>query len=208
MFYLLQANATAVDPKYTSPLHALEPTVTSNGSGNYLDVAVWTAQNANSSLCEKGAYVYTRYPIDLYTWNVTAITEGYNELVQMMAAEPAFNGSFFIFEQYPVQGIKAVDRASTAVPWRDYNLLLSPTVIYAPGGPELDQKAKAAGERQRQILLQGTGSSEMSAYVNYAFGDETLEQMYGYEQWRQQRLLQLKDKYDPQGKFSFYAPIA
>lgn len=197
-----------MDSKYTSPLLALEPLVATGGSGNYLDVAVWTAQNANSSLCAKGTSIYTRYPIDLPTWNVAAMTEAYSEYVQMMVDEPAFNGSFFIFEQYPMQGVKAVDRASTAVPWRDYNLLLSPTVIYAPGGPELDQKAKAAGKKQRRILREGTGSDEMSAYVNYAFGDETLEEMYGHEPWRQERLAQLKDEYDPHRKFRFYAPIA
>lgn len=197
-----------MDSQYTSPLQALGPTVNTGGSGTYLDVAVWTAQNANSSLCAKGTTVYTRYPIDLPTWNVTAITEAYGDFVQMMVEEPAFNGSFFIFEQYPMQGVKAVDSASTAVPWRDYNLLLSPTVIYAPGGLELDRKAKVAGEKQRQILRIGTGSDKMSTYVNYAFGDETLQQMYGYEPWRQERLSQLKDKYDPHRKFRFYAPIA
>ena len=52
------------------------------------------------------------------------------------------------------------------------------------------------------------GRDEFHAYVNYAFGTETNEEMYGYEQWRQDRLLALKDKYDPQRRFSFYAPIA
>jgi hypothetical protein len=31
---------------------------------------------------------------------------------------------------------------------------------------------------------------------------------YGSEQWRQVKLRELKDKYDPNRKFSFYAPIA
>ncbi|KAI1585122.1 hypothetical protein PtrCC142_012205, partial [Pyrenophora tritici-repentis] len=31
---------------------------------------------------------------------------------------------------------------------------------------------------------------------------------YGHESWRQKKLQALKQKYDPTGKFSFYAPIA
>lgn len=44
--------------------------------------------------------------------------------------------------------------------------------------------------------------------MNYAFGDESTQNWYGYEQWRQDRLSALKRKYDPNSKFSFYAPIA
>lgn len=48
----------------------------------------------------------------------------------------------------------------------------------------------------------------MHTYVNYAHGDETLEELYGYDHaWRVARLKLLKDKYDPTGKFDFYAPI-
>ncbi len=42
---------------------------------------------------------------------------------------------------------------------------------------------------------------------NYAHGDESLEEIYGYEPWRQQKLQDLKKAYDPLGRFNFYAPI-
>lgn len=47
----------------------------------------------------------------------------------------------------------------------------------------------------------------MHTYVNYAHGDENLQELYGYEAWRVARLKTLKRKYDPEGHFSFYAPI-
>lgn len=34
----------------------------------------------------------------------------------------------------------------------------------------------------------------------------TVLDRYGHEQWRQDKLKALKTKYDPKGKFSFYAP--
>lgn len=68
---LLQANATAVESQYTAPLRAFMPIMTDSGSGVYLDVAVWTAQNTKFALCERGSAVYTRYPIDLHTLRIS-----------------------------------------------------------------------------------------------------------------------------------------
>lgn len=59
----------------------------------------------------------------------------------------------------------------------------------------------------RNILLDGSGSNDLHAYVNYAFSDESLQALYGYEPWRIARLEKLKRKYDPDGAFSFYHPI-
>lgn len=47
----------------------------------------------------------------------------------------------------------------------------------------------------------------MTTYVNYAFGDEPLEQMYGYEPWRLAKLRALKAVYDPKGMFNYYNPF-
>ena len=49
---------------------------------------------------------------------------------------------------------------------------------------------------------------QKNTYVNYAFGDEPIESMYGYEPWRLQRLIALKKKYDPKNAFRYYNPIS
>ena len=71
----------------------------------------------------------------------------------------------------------------------------------------LDSYATAFGENLREALHNASGSAEMHAYVNYAHGDETLQELYGYEAWRLARLETLKTKYDPEGHFDFYSPI-
>lgn len=71
----------------------------------------------------------------------------------------------------------------------------------------LDAYAIAFGESFRQALHEADGSDELHTYVNYSHGNETLEELYGYEDWRIERLKTLKDKYDPTGQFDFYAPI-
>jgi hypothetical protein len=43
--------------------------------------------------------------------------------------------------------------------------------------------------------------------VNYATGDETLKGVYGYDEWRLEKLRALKAKWDPDGMFNHYHPI-
>ena len=57
------------------------------------------------------------------------------------------------------------------------------------------------------MIQSGQPGRQLNAYVNYAFGDETQEEVYGYEPWRLERLRALKKKYDPLGGFNFYEPI-
>jgi hypothetical protein len=123
-----------------------------------------------------------------------------------MKATPALNGSVILFEGYSTQGVHAVDAASTAYPFRDSQLLVSPVLFY-PEGPELNNKAQALGTQLRDIQFKASGLPAIRAYVNYAYGNEGAQQWYGTENWRQQKLKSLKQKYDPTGKFNFYGPI-
>lgn len=60
----------------------------------------------------------------------------------------------------------------------------------------------------KRVMTESTGPGEPPrGYVNYAFGNEESEELYGYEKWRLEKLRRLKRKYDPQERFSFYAPI-
>jgi len=71
----------------------------------------------------------------------------------------------------------------------------------------LDAVAIPAGKEIRRLLVEGLGSTPFNAYVNYAFGDESVEEIYGHEKWRLEKLRAVKTKYDPSNKFHFYAPI-
>lgn len=71
----------------------------------------------------------------------------------------------------------------------------------------LNSYATAFGNNLREGLHNASGSADLHAYVNYAHGDETLQELYGFEPWRLSRLETLKTKYDPEGRFDFYSPI-
>lgn len=207
-FYILQEGVTAVDPIYTTPFADLGPIAMDANGGKYTDLAAWTGNSNESPPCQKVGLVNTRFPIDLKIYNTEAMRKVYDLFASTTQEIPALNGSLFLYEGYSLQGVQAIPSESTAYPYRDDTLLLAPLIIYPPGGPELEKTAATLGEDLRQILHEGSGQSELHTYVNYAFGDESTRNMYGYEQWRQDRLLSLKNKYDPERKFSFYAPIA
>ncbi|KAI1177725.1 FAD binding domain protein [Nemania sp. FL0916] len=208
MFFILQEGVSVVDSIYTDPFHKLEPLVTDAAGGTYNDVSRWTG-NSNADLpCQNLKKANVRFPIDLLEYNVGAQRKAYDLFASTTQQNTALNGSLFLLEGYSTQGVKAVPSDQTAFPFRGDNLLLSPYLNYFRDTPELDKAAEDFGESLRQILYEASGRKDLHTYVNYAFGTETEKNWYGPEQWRQDRLKALKQKYDPLGKFSFYAPIA
>ncbi|KAI1453281.1 FAD-binding domain-containing protein [Annulohypoxylon moriforme] len=208
-FMILQEGNMEVNPIYTEPFNKLEPVMRDGGGGSFTDLAEWTGNDNNAPPCQKAGRVNYRFPIDVESYNVPAQRQVYDLFASATKETPALNGSFFLFEGYPTHGVKAVPSESTAYPFRGDSLLIAPVTNYAGGfNTELDKKAVELGENLRRILHEASGREEMHTYVNYAYGEETKQNMYGYEQWRQDKLLELKNKYDPQRKFSFYAPIA
>lgn len=137
---------------------------------------------------------------------------------------PVYNRSFVLMEAYSVKAVQDVPARSTAFPHREDQLLLwvllpSPMVghllmlgwrgvaFWYDTDPAIDERSLALGTELRDILQNGSGSSELRAYVNYASGLEGPKSWYGYEDWRQEKLVKLKKEWDPKGRFSFYNPI-
>ncbi|POS69298.1 hypothetical protein DHEL01_v212307 [Diaporthe helianthi] len=208
MFYILQEGVTTVDSQYTTPFDELGATTTTAASGSYTEIPTWTAMSLNDVVCQDAGTAGLRFPVDLLEYNVTALKNAYDIFATATQETPALNGSIFLFEGYSNQGVQSVPHESTAVSYRGDRLLVAPVLVFEPDGGALDAKAISVGQEIRDAIRAGTGRDEFHAYVNYAFGTETKQEMYGYERWRQNKLLKLKNKYDPKRRFSFYAPIA
>ncbi|KAJ0165215.1 6-hydroxy-D-nicotine oxidase [Colletotrichum tanaceti] len=208
LFWILQEGVTAVDPVYTEPFRAIGPISSTPDAGTYLDLAAWTGIALDSPPCQKAGLNNPRFPIYVESYNVEAQRKAYDVFASSVKGDSPFGNSLFMFEGYSNQGVKAVESDSTAFAHRGDNLLFAPLITYTPGGTELDQQAAILGNQLRDIIHEGSGRSEKHVYLNYAFGDESPKEWYGSEQWRQDRLKALKAKYDPNGRFSFYGPIA
>jgi hypothetical protein len=78
-------------------------------------------------------------------------------------------------------------------------------VVYSD--KRFDAKAEKFGKALRTMLADSSSEDKLSTYVNYAYGDESLEELYGFEAWRLEKLKKLKGVYDPENRFRFYAPI-
>lgn len=153
--------------------------------------------------CVKGSNIAMLFGVSLKRWNVAGLRTAlgiYNTFPSEL------RNSFVLLEAYSTRGVEAVPDDETAYPDRFNQILASPFMYFALGNATLVDIAADFGSRMRQALNNGSGQP-LHAYVNYAHGDESLEALYGYEDWRLWRLRKLKAKYDPFGKFGYYAPI-
>ncbi|CAG7982228.1 unnamed protein product [Penicillium salamii] len=186
VFYIIQEGVKAVESTYTKAFHEIGPISVNPQSGTYKELAI------DSPPCQKLGFANPRFPIYLEQYNVHAQKKAWD---------------IYAPAGYSAEGVHAIPTDSTAFAFRSENLLAAPMINYAPAGDTLERKAADLGNQLRNILSAATGRDDFRAYINYAYGSETSQQIYGSENWRQERLSGLKHKYDPRGKFSFYAPI-
>ncbi|KAF4953187.1 hypothetical protein FGADI_6162 [Fusarium gaditjirri] len=109
--------------------------------------------------------------------------------------------STLLYEFFPNQAMAAIPLDETAFPRRDttayINLILTSTIHNS----ETDNALTRFGEEIRRDIAATSGYSEITTFVNYAHGDETLEQIYGKDKLA--RLAALKKIWDPNEVFSF-----
>jgi hypothetical protein len=207
--YIIQEGVNAVDSKYTKPFHDLAPLVVSPQTGTYKDLAAWTNIAMESPPCQDFGFNNPRFPIYHKSYNITAQKEAYDFYASAISgADNPYTNSIFMFEDYATAGVRSRDVSASAFGFREDLILSAPLIIYGSTGKEMDDEVEKLGNELREIIREGTGSSELHTYVNYAYGTEGPQSWYGYEPSRQDRLKALKTKYDPKGMFSFYAPVA
>lgn len=176
------------------------------GEATLHDLAVATFQDADGPGCAYGS-TSLRYPIGLNSYNVAAVRKVYNEIDETFRKVPELAGSFFLLEGYSTQAVKAVDPASTAFPHRSDDILVTSYILYKPN-PTIDPIAKEFGRKlQKYLLDESDDPAHLRAYINYANGEESLQEVYGWEDWRLQKLRKLKSKWDPNNVMRYYVPI-
>lgn len=200
-FLVLWQGNSSIPAAFADPLNALEPVNVDASVTDLAGVNTHLGASYNMAACAEG-YSRVLTPVSLNSWPISNLRTTLELFAEM---PPAFNSSVVMLEAFATNRVIQIPDKSTAYPDRSGQLLLSPLLTYA-ADHSLDQTAYRIGKRMREALLNNTGKP-LIAYVNYATGDENQEAIYGYESWRLRELRRLKVKYDPLGKFNFYAPI-
>ncbi|KAI4180354.1 MAG: hypothetical protein L6R41_007284 [Letrouitia leprolyta] len=192
---------------YVQRILDLGPIAASNASFPYKEVSHRSFQaSVGDPTCAAGISTKTRFPVGLKTYDVSTNRKIYNLFEDMITTIPALNTSFVQFEAFPMQGVKVVDPASTAYAHRDDDILVAFSTQYVHSAANAAAATKY-GQKARQLFVEGARPMRFNAYSNYANGDETLEQIYGYEPWRLEKLKRLKREWDPHRRFRFFNPI-
>ncbi|RAH47729.1 FAD-binding oxidoreductase [Aspergillus brunneoviolaceus CBS 621.78] len=190
---------------HLAPFDALHPLRVDDGNVPYTEIPNAQKTGVNDSICAHGlAHMVSTAGLQVY--NVTAQRAIYDVFSEMLRSIPAFNASVVLMEGYSLQGVLAVDPASSAYPFRDDYLLMWAAVTHVPDDALDDIAIEWAG-RIRDLWNEGQPTRRPTTYVNYAFGTESLDSMYGYERWRLERLRALKREYDPDNRFAYFNPI-
>ncbi|KAL7755588.1 hypothetical protein ACKLNR_014686 [Fusarium oxysporum f. sp. zingiberi] len=158
-----------------------------------------------SDMCQPGrAHIVST--VGLLQFNVTAQRKIYNLFNQKVAQHPELNQTRVLHEGYSVDKVQSAPCDASSYAYREENLLM-----YFDATPnvhsDLLQFTKQWAKETRDLWNGGQPERLPTTYVNYAFGDESAESMYGYESWRLERLRALKGYYDPKERFRFYNQI-
>ncbi|EOA88281.1 uncharacterized protein SETTUDRAFT_149812 [Exserohilum turcica Et28A] len=200
MMWIVYQGAT-IPAQYTDPFSALSPISTDSGVTDLAGVSKYIGADRDGPACEKG-FSRSLAPVSADTYDAPSL----RKVLSIMTTFPSeFRGSNVLLESYSTNRVGQIPSDSTAYPDRDGQLLFSPSMAYDKD-PGLDAVAWDYAGKIRDAMIEGTGKLH-EAYVNYARGDESTEQMYGYEEWRLEKLRMLKAEYDPHGRFNFFAPI-
>ncbi|KAI0165178.1 hypothetical protein GGR52DRAFT_97996 [Hypoxylon sp. FL1284] len=205
-FAVIYDGLTETAREYAKPFHDIDTIMIQSGEATTHELAALTFQDADGPGCAYGL-TSLRYPIGLKSYNVGAVREVYNEIDETFRNVPELAGSFFLLEGYSTQAVQAVDPDSTAFPHRGDEILVTSYIQYKPNAT-IDPVAQEFGEKLRQYLLDGSDEpTRLRAYVNYANGDESLQAVYGWEDWRLEKLRKLKFQWDPKNTMRYYVPI-
>lgn len=193
--------------KYLGPYRAIGPVNSTVVDTEYPEFSKHMRFSKQDPACLEGQLTVQRFPANLEVYNITTQKELLVKFGGLVAANAFLSNSFYIFENYGYIAVKDVPDESTAYPDRSNGYLVAPCLIYTNSTPENDEIARQGGEELRSIAVGGREDGKLYAYVNYANGFETLEELYGHDAWRLEKLRNTKKVYDPDSRLNFYAPI-
>ncbi|KAJ6036379.1 hypothetical protein N7540_000658 [Penicillium herquei] len=172
------------------------------------DTTTWTAYNevnaGSGSFCVSGdrkvSYGSAQAQLDPTTWRSI-----YNEYTDFLTEQGGSNvgGSLVLMEAYSLQTAESMGDSSSAYAWRSTNRFNTVATAWYTDS-SLDAIANSWAGKVRDDWRATSGLETNSTYINFAFGDETLDDIYGQNV---PQLRDLKAQYDPENKFDQFFPL-
>ncbi|KAK9777226.1 putative FAD-binding PCMH-type domain-containing protein [Seiridium cardinale] len=183
------------------PILDLNPAYSLIKEISWRDLSTQTTFLLDGPVCADGQ-IYDVYAVNLRNFSVPTMVTSFEKMAQFWEEEPAGRNSVIVLETWPVQAATAIPNDATAYPWRDATTYVMIQMRWDNVGDPVQGTADVLGPEIRSDMAATSGYDDLTVYVNYAWGDETLEQIYGKE--KLPRLAQLKAQYDPHNAFGFY----
>ncbi|KAI1503405.1 FAD binding domain-containing protein [Biscogniauxia marginata] len=161
-----------------------------------------TWNDAGDSFCAPGGRKPS-YTVGLKAMDPSAWRNVWNEYTSFLEEYPEAGNSSILTECYSTANLGEIDISQSAYPFRDIKCYAVAIPWYAESS--LDDKANEFGQRVRSYWAASAGTEAPSSYINFAHGDEPLDQIYGSSL---PRLQQLKQKYDPKKRFNQWFPLS
>ncbi|KAI1125556.1 hypothetical protein F5Y10DRAFT_246815 [Nemania abortiva] len=148
-----------------------------------------------------GHTVRDLYSLNQKTYSASGWQKGFDKMAKFFDENPGGRNSALVFEVFPNQATESVASDETAFAWRDAKGYIIGHFIWAEGDAATAEAANKVGLELREELVLTSGYDEPSVFVNYARGDEGLENIYGRD--KLPRLVQLKKTWDPNNLFCY-----
>lgn len=192
--------------KLLAPFNAIGSVYEESGNIPYPEVAHAQQTGEEDAICQDGVIRITSTS-GLQVYNVTAEQQIWNSFVQRLKTNNELaQGGIILHEGYSTAAVEAINGDTSAYPFRaDHHLMLFQGLIAPDSG--LEDAAWEWAYEVRDLWNGGQPNRLPDAYLNYANGFEPLEQRFGHEPWRLERLRNLKAKYDPKNRFRYFNPI-
>ncbi|KAF5558959.1 hypothetical protein FMEXI_154 [Fusarium mexicanum] len=186
--------------KYLSPVLNMNLTATQMRALPWNRLVENTFAGAAVTVCQpninRNLYTLSMRNYSASTWEAVS-----SKLATLYSRYPQARSSSLLYEFFPNQAMAAIPLDETAFPRRDTTAYINLILTSSIHNSEMDNALARFGEEIRRDIAATSGYSEITTFVNYAHGDETLEQIYGKEKLA--RLAALKKIWDPNELFSF-----
>ncbi|KAI9836334.1 MAG: hypothetical protein M1837_003401 [Sclerophora amabilis] len=173
--------------------------------GPYNDTTTVMAYNRLNDdtleFCEDGG----RKPgwhVGLQTLDYAAFQAVWDEWVDFVGST-GLNNTGVLVECYSNYVVRQIGSESASYAHRDINFYAMTIPIYED--VSLDGVVEEYATTVRDLWRNSSGFEQPRAYMNFAHGDESLEEIYGESL---PRLRELKQQWDPEGRFNQFFPIS